>query len=488
MKKIKKIICLILCTAFFLTPVNVQAKKEKDYWPKLSEKITANAALLMDVDTGTILYEKNVDKRYYPASITKILTTLIAIENSTMDEIVTFSEDSIYKTEGSRIGRDVGEKMTMEECLYAIMLESSNESAYAVAEHVGGSLSKFVKMMNKKAKELGCTSSHFSNPHGLPEEDHYVTARDMAIISREAYQNETFRLICGTKRYVIPETNKHSVKTYLSNHHLMLYPKDTAAYLYDYCTGGKTGYTIAAGNTLVTYAQKDGMTLLVVVLSATSPEYWIETRALFDFGFDNFKLCNVSEYSQSTDTDQEKITKYDTLNANEPYAKIDPQSKIMIPKTVEFSMTDVKFNYNNLPKDVLAQLDYMYGKHMVGTANIIRTNTTISQPKSQGADLSESQPKQDEGKSTTSDLSKSDNGKFSLIEKIKNFRIDSLSIEALVAIGIFLVIIVIFILYKVIFNKSYVLRQKIARRRREKKSNKQYVIIKDNIRRRGRRH
>lgn len=480
-------ICLVLCGVFFMPPVNVQAKK--DYWPKLSEKITANAAILMDVDTGTILYQKNVDKHYYPASITKILTTLIAIENSSMDEIVTFSEDAIYNTEGSLIWRDVGEKMTMEECLYAIMLESSNECAYAVAEHVGGSFQKFVKMMNQKAKELGCTSSHFCNPHGLPEEDHYVTARDMAIISREAYKNETFRLICGTKSYVIPKTNKHSVKTYLSNHHLMINPKDTAAYLYDYCTGGKTGYTVAAGNTLVTYAQKDGMTLLTVVLSATSPEYWVETRALFDFGFDNFKLCNVSEYSQNTG--QSNVTKYDTLNANEPYAKIDPQSKIMLPKTVEFSKTEVTANYKNLSENVLAQLDYMYGKHKVGTANIVRTNVVIERPKSQKANSQAGQ----NGKAGAEtgienealDLAEKDQGKFSLIEKIKSFRIDSLNIGVVIILGVFLAFILIFILYKVIFHRSYVLRQKIAKRRSDKKASKQYVIIKDTTKRRRRR-
>lgn len=481
MKKVKKIVCLILCVLFFIPSVNVQAKKDKDYWPKISGKITAKAAILMDVDTGTILYQKNVDKSYYPASITKILTTLIAIENSSMDEIVTFSEDSIYKTEGSRMGRDVGEKMTMEECLYEIMLESSNETAYAVAEHVGGSYEKFVKMMNRKAKELGCTSSHFCNPHGLPDENHYVTANDMAIISRAAYQNETFQSICGTKRYVIPETNKHSVKTYLSNHHLMLYPKDTAAYLYDYCTGGKTGYTIAAGNTLVTYAQKDGMTLLVVVLSATSPEYWVETRELFEFGFDNFKLCNVAECSQNIE--QKEDIKYDTLNANEPYAIINSQSKIMLPKTADFSKTVVKFNYENLPENVLAQLEYTYGEHKIGTANIIRTNTMIKQQES--IDLPDSDNKVNEENNSDTNQPEKENETF--IDKIKNLRMDSISIEIKIILGIVIVILFILFLYKMLFNRSYILRQKIARRRRERKASKQYVIIKDTIKGKRRR-
>ena len=231
MGRMKKILFVLLFIFTTIPVTRTQAGKSEDYWPKQSEKITSKAAVLMDMDTGTILYKKNMNDSYYPASITKILTTLIAVENSNMDEIVTFSRDAVYKTEGSGIWRDVGEKMTMKECLYAVMLESANECAYAVAEHVGGTYQAFIKMMNDKAKELGCTSSHFVNPHGLPDEKHYVTAKDMALIAKAAYDNEAFRLICGTKVLVIPPTNKHSEKTFLGNHHKMLYPKDTAAYL-----------------------------------------------------------------------------------------------------------------------------------------------------------------------------------------------------------------------------------------------------------------
>lgn len=380
MKRKGKILGIVLCTVLMMSTVQVHAKKSKNYWPKQSDKIEAGAAILMDVDTGTILYKKNINEQYYPASITKILTTLVAIENSSMDEVVTFSRDAIYKTiyevdRSSSIWRDIGEKMTMEQCLYAVMLESANECAYAVAEHVGGTVKDFVKMMNDKAKSLGCKSSHFMNPHGLPDEKHYLTAKDMARIAKAAYENETFRLICGTKRYTIPPTNKHAEPTYLVNHHKMLYPKDTAAYLYDYCTGGKTGYTNAAGNTLVTFAQKDGMTLLTVILNGSSPQYWNETRSLLEFGFENFNLCNVSEHFEEDESYEEE--KYDTLNTNDPYAHIDPQAKIILPKSVKFSKAAMEINYENLPANALAQLKYTYGKHEVGTADIIRTNTFI---------------------------------------------------------------------------------------------------------------
>jgi len=536
-RRIYKVVCTLLLITIVMPKMPVYAKKSKNYWPKLSEEITAGAAILMDVDTGTILYKKNINEPYYPASITKILTTLIAIENSSMDEVVTFSEDAVYKTEGSGIWRDIGEVMTMEQCLYAVMLESANECAYAVAEHVGGSMQKFVKMMNEKAKALGCESSKFMNPHGLPDKKHYVTAKDMAVIAKAAYENETFRSICGTKRYTIPPTNKHSEPTYMVNHHKMLYPKDTDAYLYDYCIGGKTGYTNAAGNTLVTYAQKDGMTLLAVILNGTSPQYWEETRALFDFGFENFNLCSVADYFDTEENADEG--KYDTLNTNDPYAQIDPQARIILPKTVNFSKTKMKISYDNLPEDVLAQLNYTYGKRIIGTANVIRTHTLIDKndvaadntdgnQSESNSTLDENVPNESEQlndtaktdeidgakkdtdlKSDKSDLKEVKSGfidkirNFDFIGKIKNFDIGEffsdiadwfhnlkfeLSLQTIIIIGGILLGIVLIIVFRVIYDKSYLIRQKIANYRNRKRAEKQYIIIKDTRRaRRGRR-
>lgn len=537
MKKKKKLlircISMFLLVAILLPVAPVYAKKSKNYWPKLSEEMAAGAAILMDVDTGTILYKKNIDQKYYPASITKILTTLIAVENCSMDEVVTFSSDAVYNTEGSKIWRDIGEVMTMEQCLYAIMLESANECAYAVAEHVAGSMQKFVKMMNEKAKALGCKSSRFMNPHGLPDEKHYVTAEDMAIIARAAYENETFRSICGTKRYTIPPTNKHSEPTYMTNHHKMLYPKDTDAYLYDYCIGGKTGYTNAAGHTLVTYAQKDGMTLLAVILNSSSPKYWNETRALFDFGFENFNLCNVSEYFEADDESYDE-KKYDTLNTNDPYAQIDPQARIILPKTVNFSKTKMKISYDNLPEDVLAQLKYTYGKREIGTANIICTHTLIdnnvtvndSSGNEQETVLNDGQDKIEKDNTNlnvkdsksiadTEDASEQDKegtenekeeSKQGLIDQIKSFdligKLQSFDIsetfsdviswfrnfkfefswKTILVAGAVVLVIVVLIILKVVFEKSYVIRQKIANYRNRKRAQRQYIVIKDSRR------
>ena len=178
----------------------------------------------MEQETGTILYSKNMDDQHYPASITKIMTALLVLENCDLDETVTFSAEAVYGTElgSSSIARDVGEEMTVEQTLYGMMLESANECAYALGEHVAGDIPTFVDMMNERAKELGCTNTHFNNTNGLPDEEHYTSAHDMALIARAAYAIPKFAEIVGTKNYTIPPTNKHEDSTPLNNHHQML--------------------------------------------------------------------------------------------------------------------------------------------------------------------------------------------------------------------------------------------------------------------------
>lgn len=221
-------------------------------WPQ-GPAVWAESAVVMDLDSGTFLYSKNMDATKYPASITKILTTLIAIEHSRPSEKVTFSANAVYGIEqgSSNIGIRLGENLTMEDCLYGMMLESANEVCVAVAEHISGSVDAFVELMNQKAASLGCTNTHFTNPNGLPDENHYTTAHDMALIAQAAYNNATFRKVCQTTTYCIGTTNKCGEKRWLSNHHKMLPDRD---YTYEGCTGGKTGFTQAALNTLVTYA------------------------------------------------------------------------------------------------------------------------------------------------------------------------------------------------------------------------------------------
>lgn len=371
----KKAACLILTiiSAVCLGKVDVKAA---DYWPDAPETLSPSV-ILMEESTGTILYEKNMDEAHYPASITKIMTTLLALENGNLSDMVTFSDDAINNTEGSGIARDYGEQMTLEQCLYGVMLESANECAYAVAEHVGGTVENFVDMMNAKAKELGCTNTHFANPHGLQDENHYTTAHDMALIAQAAYQNETFRIIIGTKMYTIPPTNKHAEETVLRNHHDMLctYHNANRKYLYPYCVGGKTGYTATANSTLVTYAEKDGMTLICVVMNTQSPNQFIDTVNLFDYAFDNFQVLNVAE----NDTNYSAETTVDNGNLDNiaPFVELDKDAVIVLPKTAEFSDTSSSVEYNDSDPEIAGSITYTYAGRNVGKADIKTTGVVV---------------------------------------------------------------------------------------------------------------
>lgn len=371
----KKAACLILTiiSAVCLGKVDVKAA---DYWPDAPETLSPGV-ILMEESTGTILYEKNSDEAHYPASITKIMTTLLALENGNLSDMVTFSDDAINNTEGSGIARDYGEQMTLEQCLYGVMLESANECAYAVAEHVGGTVENFVDMMNAKAKELGCTNTHFANPHGLQDENHYTTAHDMALIAQAAYQNETFRIIIGTKMYTIPPTNKHAEETVLRNHHDMLctYHNANRKYLYPYCVGGKTGYTATANSTLVTYAEKDGMTLICVVMDTQSPNQFIDTVNLFDYAFDNFQVLNVAE--NDTDYSAEATVDNGNLNNIAPFVELDKDAVIVLPKTAEFSDTSSSVEYNDSDSEIAGSITYTYAGRNVGKADIKTTGVVV---------------------------------------------------------------------------------------------------------------
>lgn len=349
--------------------------KNTQYWPE-GPQIVSLSGIVMEAETGTVLYEKNSHDVHYPASITKILTTLLAIENGNMDDIVTFSHDSVYNTGGSGIARDVGEQMTLEQCLYAVMLASANECAYAVAEHVAGDIGTFIQMMNDRVAQLGCQNTHFNNCNGLPDEAHYTSAYDMALIAREAYKNESFRILSSTKTYTIPYTNKHTdEETYLQNHHQMLYPLKTRKYLYEYCLGGKTGYTVAANNTLVTYAEKDGMTLICVVLDAPASGHYEDTRALFDFCFDNFKKMKISE--NETTYSQQGQEKEGIMGGYEPFVSLNPESGIILPITAEFSDADSEIVCNEENGDVLGSIYYTYAGRQVGSADLAAANHAV---------------------------------------------------------------------------------------------------------------
>ena len=257
--------------------------------PSHAPDIVSNAAIVMDAKTGQILYEKNSDVGKYPASITKVITVLIALEhNLDMDQVVTMSENAIWGIERSstNIGLDVGEQVTVRDLLYATIVNSANECAYQLAELVGGDVETFADMMNNKAAELGCKHTHFVTPNGLHDDDHYTTAYDMALIMQAAIKNEQFRKIAGTVSYTVPATNLTDETRPLWTGTKMINPANPN--YYEYCEGGKNGYTTNANNTLVTFAKKDGLELICVVLDCDGQKYtFSDSKALYEYCYNN---------------------------------------------------------------------------------------------------------------------------------------------------------------------------------------------------------
>ncbi|WP_409251230.1 D-alanyl-D-alanine carboxypeptidase family protein [Bacillus sp. SCS-153A] len=241
--------------------------------------VSAQRAIVIDQDTGRVLYEKDAHAKSRIASITKIMTAILAIESGKMDETVKVSSNAV-KAEGSSIYLKPGEKIKLEDLVYGLMLRSGNDSAVAIAEHVGGSLEGFSFLMNKKAEEIGMKNSHFANPHGLDDhEDHYSTAYDMAILTRYAMQNEKYREVAGTKVHTSPDPEHEWDRKWKNKNRLL-------TELYKYCTGGKTGYTKRAKRTLVTTATKGEQNLIAVTLNG--PDDWNDHIHMFEFGFKHF--------------------------------------------------------------------------------------------------------------------------------------------------------------------------------------------------------
>lgn len=275
----------ILCLFLTSFPLNVNAQLS----------VSARNAVLMEQETGRVLLEKQAHEKRNIASITKIMTAIVAIESGELNEKATASRKAVY-TEGSSIYLEQGEKMKLKDLVYGLMLRSGNDSAVAIAEKVGGSVEGFAHLMNKKAEWIGMTNSNFANPHGLDAEGHYSTAYDMALLMRYAMQNDTFRKISGTTTY------KADSRVYAWGNKNKMLTK-----YYEYCTGGKTGYTKTAGRTLVTTAEKDGMELIMVTLDG--PDDWNDHRNAFNWGFENYNMEEIrKEGKYDIDSSQQEET------------------------------------------------------------------------------------------------------------------------------------------------------------------------------------
>lgn len=291
-KKILSKSCLafLLSLALILSVFSpVQAAEFPSSWPQAPE-IAEETGILMEATTGQVLFDKEMDETRYPASTTKIMTALLILENvKDLSQTVTFTDviTPDLAPGNSTINAQVGEQLTVEECLYGIMLASANEVCTQMAVYVAGSVENFVSMMNKRVAELGCENTHFVNANGLPDPNHYTTAHDLARILAAAIQNEDFCRISGSASYTIPPTNMTPYSRNLENSNALI---KEGEYHYEGVIAGKTGHTEAAKNTLVTAASRDGMTLVCVVLRSDGENRFIDTVSLFDYGFNNFHL------------------------------------------------------------------------------------------------------------------------------------------------------------------------------------------------------
>lgn len=254
--------------------------------------ILPEGAAVMEVSTGQILYDKNMNEKFYPASITKVMTALVALEQGKLNDVLTVSEHAVYSVTGtSHIALAPGEVLTLEEALYGLMLASANDCAVAIAEHIGGSEEDFVKLMNDKAKELGANKTHFANPHGLHAEDHFTTAYDMALITRAAMGYPDFVKISGTVLYTMSPTNLQTEERTIANQNAMI---KNGKYQYEYAQLGKNGYTSQAKNTMVVETKRGSLELICVVMNCTDGnQKYTDAAKLLDFCYDHFYKTKI---------------------------------------------------------------------------------------------------------------------------------------------------------------------------------------------------
>ncbi|MER2058208.1 MAG: D-alanyl-D-alanine carboxypeptidase family protein [Niallia sp.] len=331
MKSRKFIILTIITSILFLAiPQNSSAQMY----------VSAQSAILMEQDSGRVIFEKDAHTQRRIASITKIMTAILAIESGKLDETVTVSNNAI-RAEGSSIYLQEGEKIKLENLVYGLMLRSGNDAAVAIAETVGGSLDGFVYLMNQKAEEIGMKNTHFANPHGLDDhEDHFSTAYDMALLTRYAMKNDTYKKIAGTESYRSESSNNKWDRVWKNKNKLL-------TSLYEYSTGGKTGYTKRAKRTLVSTAEKDGVSYIAVTLN--DPDDWDDHINMFETAFKQYKMVQVVEEGKIK-------TVKDKFYKNKVYLK----STVDFPVTkkeedlfkVEYKLTKVKKDWQRNQEDV----------------------------------------------------------------------------------------------------------------------------------------
>lgn len=318
-------------------------------WPE-KMPIYGQSCVLMDLETGAVLCSLERETMRYPASTTKVMTCLLALENLSLDHVMTMTEVGVaLATDGSsNCASVVGEEFTIEDSLKMLMLKSANDIATQLAVEVSGSVEAFADLMNQRAEEIGCTGTHFHNPSGMPDDEHYTTAMDLARIFREAYKNAKFRELIGMQTCTIPPTNKYDSERVYQNHNQMIV--EGSEYYYEECKGGKTGFTNAAQRTLVSAAERDGRTLICVTMKTPDKSDYSDQKRLYSYGFDNFSRTEVPGGAVVMPTGMD-VSPFISLgeNVSSGDTSPDPQGLYRVTTYENGDKINIKYIYSDLP-------------------------------------------------------------------------------------------------------------------------------------------
>lgn len=331
-RKINSLILLIVIIV--LVPLRTNAEENLN--------IYAQACILMDADTGKIMYSKNADEKMYPASTTKVMTAILTLEKCNLTDIATVSHDAVFNVPYgySNANLQEGEELSINALLHVLLIPSANDAAFVLAEHIAGSVDAFSEMMNEKAIEIGCKNTHFVNPNGIHNEEHYSSAYDLALMGMYAMKNEAFKKIVSTTIYTLPTTNKYDKedRIFLNTNDLI---RPSLSTYYQYATGAKTGYTDAASNCIIATATKDDINLIAVILHADKTEDGLNTRAedcktLFEYGFNNYSKKVIAEAGET-------VTTINVMGATSATKKLDllvnQNVSMLLPN--DFNISDV---------------------------------------------------------------------------------------------------------------------------------------------------
>lgn len=368
----RKLTILLLFFTLLLSTGYKSAAKEGE------PEIKSASAILMQADTGRIMFEKAADAKAYPASTTKIMTALLAIENLDPTATLTVSETAIQiDRDGSNMGLLKDEVLTIEQLLYGLLVHSANDAANVLAEAVAGDIASFVDQMNVRAAELGMTGTHFVNAHGYHDEEHYTTARDLLKLASSAMENPLFRTIVNTATYEIPATNKYKEPRILSNNNSLVNPMRERRYVYSGAAGIKTGHTSNAGSCLVSYAERKGLAYYCVTLNApvdyTGNYSFLDSIALFDYGFNAFSLktvSNANEIVATRDVKWGRGNEQAILYAKEPLAVLLPNGYAKEKLTTE-NTTEEHIVAPVKKGDILGRMEYFYDGVSVGSVDLV---------------------------------------------------------------------------------------------------------------------